>query len=1512
MDIAKLGYKVNTNELEKANSLLARLADSFDDIDTDIDTKDLTRLNKELDNTGKSGRRATDSANSMTRSFGGLAAIIPAISFGAIATSAVNLARDFESSMLNVQSKLGITGDAMEALEQQALHLGSTTSFTSKQAGDAMGYLAQAGLNAAGIMEAMPATLNFAAAANIDLAEAADMATNAMGSFGMQTSDLTKITDIMVNASNLSNQSVTELSQAFKVAGGLAANVGVSMGDLAAAAGHLANKGTKGAEAGTALRNMLSILINPAGDAEKALSELSLTSEDFYDKTENGKLIFKGYPSMIDTFTKAGVNASDMMRIFGAENGNAALNMLDGSDAIRELTTGIDKNGTASEAAALKTSGLDGAFKKLSSAWEGAQLKLMDGEGTGMATDGINWLAGAVSALPSILTEVGKYFDAFMGRINELSLGLSDFMTSVSESALGEVATTVSTAARNIGVMGAQGLAEGLRMGKRLITGASQEIAKTVPDAVKSELAIRSPSRVLMEMGVYAGEGLAMGIDKSGGKVSASARKVSEDAAREFDRITEGLTKQYLKMTQGDEAARRYELSMGKMTRSQQETVIATERVIRQLEEEEKRRKETADAVKKAAEEEKRELDRLTAKRESAVEAVQKSKTALELATRSQTESTEQIRAATLELEEGYTPALAAEQAAYESGTEAIKTRISEQKTLADERLRTQRKLEEGTRKLVDQQRLQNVAMTQGATAARELELGMKGYDEQTAKSMVTTEENIALQKDFHGALVDSLTNADSVKDVFQSMGDWMKEWLKEKIIHFAANKIMTYVGIGGSGMPSIMGGGNAGAGGGNMMATLQQGGLGGSLMAGGMGMMAGQMMGQTGIGAGVGSAIGNAIVPVIGGFIGAALGGIVESAFGGEKTKVGEGFQVNYSTEGGLSGQSFDKYEKERSLWRGTRKWKEYSELDGDIEKSVSTYFGNLNEVVNDQARILGFESVENILKGFSVSSVEMGGENAEKQLAAWIEGSTIKAYKMAYDNIDPYIQKAIGNSLEVFGRYAEFSEYLGMTTKEIMDTGKSAGDAYYIFRMLNMGMDATGMTAEEVAERFRFVSDVAMRVTPTIEALGWQIGDSFGEMVYTSTMLTEAIGTTDDMMQRLTYYTNNFVPAAEVAEIVLSNATESLSGWNDTLGLTSEGVIDTREEFRAYIESLDLTTEAGIEAAAAAMEQMEALVLVADANLLTAANLDAVSEATRNLNLNFDATSPLAGAAASSLVDLMGGLEQFTAATKTYYDLFYDENEKQKLGLAQAALAVKDYNDMMGISQDTTIDTREEFRSMVESLDLSTESGRLAYKASMDVAQSMALIADEGKSLDEVIGGLPAELSGAFNLMSSITADSAEQVQQSTERAARALSSTANNIDRLTSSVKSLGSAAAASSNQAASNQASEEVPAYARGGYHSGGLALVGEEGPELVNFGQSANITNHRDTVSLLSGNGGETNELRQLKASIDQMNKDQTRLQRVSIEQRNALLAENEQLKRQVAKGNRDMERKERV
>jgi hypothetical protein len=82
----------------------------------------------------------------------------------------------------------------------------------------------------------------------------------------------------------------------------------------------------------------------------------------------------------------------------------------------------------------------------------------------------------------------------------------------------------------SVGTAISQGIAKGIRDGASSIISAAKNAARDAYNAAKSELGIKSPSRVMMEVGRNYAEGFAMGISQNAGLVSNAARSVAQQA----------------------------------------------------------------------------------------------------------------------------------------------------------------------------------------------------------------------------------------------------------------------------------------------------------------------------------------------------------------------------------------------------------------------------------------------------------------------------------------------------------------------------------------------------------------------------------------------------------------------------------------------------------------------------------------------------------------------------------------------------------------------------------------------------------------------------------------------------------------------------------------------------------------------------------------------------------------------------------------------------------------------
>lgn len=121
-------------------------------------------------------------------------------------------------------------------------------------------------------------------------------------------------------------------------------------------------------------------------------------------------------------------------------------------------------------------------------------------------------------AVSGIVMGIGLIKDAFTWVVD----GASDLIDSIVDAVSGSIDRMYELGA-NIG----QGLANGIRGAKDAVVGAVKDTAKSVLLNTADALEIRSPSRKMMALGRYAGEGLALGLDQSEKGISDASMNLS-------------------------------------------------------------------------------------------------------------------------------------------------------------------------------------------------------------------------------------------------------------------------------------------------------------------------------------------------------------------------------------------------------------------------------------------------------------------------------------------------------------------------------------------------------------------------------------------------------------------------------------------------------------------------------------------------------------------------------------------------------------------------------------------------------------------------------------------------------------------------------------------------------------------------------------------------------------------------------------------------------------------------
>ena len=341
-----------------------------------------------------------------------IVAVVKAI--GALVNKVKEATKDFlnfESGMKGVQRVTLASAEDMKRLESAALKAGEASVFGVKDAADAQKFLAMAGLSVDEVIGALPGTLQLAAAAEMDLARAADIATNIMSSNSLGVEDLTRVNDILAYSASHSNQNVEQLGSAIQNIGPAGKLAALSVEDLASWLSILANNGLRGEEAGTMVRNAIMDLTNPSKTMIASLKKANINLSNFVDsagKIKNLNSLLMALQNMDEASRAAFLGTLD------ARTYRALAPIITGNvEALAAFNEELSKSGgTAQKMADLAFQGLDGAIKEYKSKMETANVNFIKDSGLNELFEEIVRIGSA--SLPVIWNTLGLVLKPFV------------------------------------------------------------------------------------------------------------------------------------------------------------------------------------------------------------------------------------------------------------------------------------------------------------------------------------------------------------------------------------------------------------------------------------------------------------------------------------------------------------------------------------------------------------------------------------------------------------------------------------------------------------------------------------------------------------------------------------------------------------------------------------------------------------------------------------------------------------------------------------------------------------------------------------------------------------------------------------------------------------------------------------------------------------------------------------------------------------------------------------------
>jgi TP901 family phage tail tape measure protein len=398
----------------------------------------------------------------------------------------------------------------------------------------------------------------------------------------------------------------------------------------------------------------------------------------------------------------------------------------------------------------------------------------------------------------------------------------------------------------------------------------------------------------------------------------------------------------------------------------------------------------------------------------------------------------------------------------------------------------------------------------------------------------------------------------------------------------------------------------------------------------------------------------------------------------------------------------------------------------------SIMSGLGNITSGATGGFGGSGFGSALGAGAGFmAVAAVvlnALGAFRSERRVNSGLRGT------LGRGDITPWEEWREGGTLFSGPSYSTFNPIEALTKerarlKEMMDTGVDPSRIMTQQMIVDNLEKQYGGMEEAAKAQSKYIQGVFDGMKKSVMDMGKTLGLNTDKVKDFTTLLGGEKGINLEGLK----------PEEQQAKIAEALATANnelaqqiIGSWETTTTqvsrVISENVGSMGEDAQYVFTTItDSTTNTRYVASEYAKEGEKAI----DTLTRLAVSLDTVNKTFDALGYTLLDASLASGDLASKIIEAFGSIEAFTASTGYYFENFYSDSEKTA---ARARQLDKTFSSL-GVAVPKT---EAEFRALVESQDLTTESGRKMYASLLGIAPLFHEVAnagkDAGRSLEEI----------------------------------------------------------------------------------------------------------------------------------------------------------------------------------
>lgn len=365
---------------------------------------------------------------------------------------AFNIIRNNEDAFASLSAITGLTGDKFEVFKTAINNTATELKVSSTEVAEAAEKIASAQPklleNADALSEVTKQAIILNKAIKGDLTETSLALVGVMNQFGASGEEAARIINILAAGSKAGAATVTQINESMVKFGTTAKILNVSIEESVGLIETLGEKAIFGAEAGTALKNVMLIMSSIDMLPPKALKQLEKYGVDTSIVTDTTI----SFSDRLKELSKIGQDTTAIMQVFGKENATAATVLLNSTDTLDNMTAAVTGTNVANEQMAVNVDTISGKLEEFSAKWENLVTEWANGKNVGegvknvigFITDNleeiIGWVFKGVKAwilYKSTLTLVNKEGTGMIQMFRNLSKGVKGATFSVGTLAKG-------------------------------------------------------------------------------------------------------------------------------------------------------------------------------------------------------------------------------------------------------------------------------------------------------------------------------------------------------------------------------------------------------------------------------------------------------------------------------------------------------------------------------------------------------------------------------------------------------------------------------------------------------------------------------------------------------------------------------------------------------------------------------------------------------------------------------------------------------------------------------------------------------------------------------------------------------------------------------------------------------------------------------------------------------------------------------------------------------------------